>query len=159
MLLGPGEHPFPTRFAIERPDMRIEPSIYVESLLHDFKVFGGAIAVRKFEAPAELASLTENVIVNCAGLGAKALFGDPDLIPLKGQLTVLVAQPEIQYSTSGGARVQTAEPGLGIHMMPRADGIVLGGTSERDVWTYDVNESERKRIVEGHIELFNSMRG
>ena len=159
VLLGPGEHPFPTRFAIERPDMRIEPSIYVESLLHDFKVFGGAIAVRKFEAPAELASLTENVIVNCAGLGAKALFGDPDLIPLKGQLTVLVAQPEIQYSTSGGARVQTAEPGLGIHMMPRADGIVLGGTSERDVWTYDVNESERKRIVEGHIELFSSMRG
>jgi hypothetical protein len=26
------------------------------------------------------------------------------------------------------------------------------------VWTYDVNEGERKRIVEGHIELFNSMR-
>ena len=119
------------------------------------RVFGGQIVVRRFESPKEVAALPENVVVNCAGLGAKALFADPDLIPLKGQLTVLVAQPEIQYSTSGGARVQTAEPGLGIHMMPRADGIVLGGTSERDVWTYDVNEAERKRIVEGHIELFN----
>jgi D-amino-acid oxidase len=158
VLLGPGEHPFPTRFAIERPEMRIEPSIYLEALLHDVKVFGGQIVVRRFESPKELAALPENVIVNCAGLGAKALFGDSDLMPLKGQLTVLVAQPEIQYSTSGGARVQTAEPGLGIHMMPRADGIILGGTSERDVWTYDVNEAERKRIVEGHIELFNSMR-
>jgi glycine/D-amino acid oxidase-like deaminating enzyme len=158
VLLGPGEHPFPTRFAIERPEMRIEPSIYLEALLHDVKMFGGQIVVRRFESPKEVAALPENVIVNCAGLGAKALFGDPDLIPLKGQLTVLVAQPEIQYSTSGGARVQTAEPGLGIHMMPRADGIILGGTSERDVWTYDVNEAERKRIVEGHIELFNSMR-
>jgi D-amino-acid oxidase len=158
VLLGPGEHPFPTRFAIERPEMRIEPSIYLEALLHDFKAFGGRIVVRRFESPKEVAALPENVIVNCAGLGAKALFGDPDLIPLKGQLTVIVAQPEIQYSTSGGARVQTAEPGLGIHMMPRADGIILGGTSERDVWTYDVNEAERKRIVEGHIELFNSMR-
>jgi glycine/D-amino acid oxidase-like deaminating enzyme len=158
VLLGPGEHPFPTRFAIERPEMRIEPSIYLEALLHDVKVFGGQIVVRKFESPKELSALPENVIVNCTGLGAKALFGDPDLIPLKGQLTVLVAQPEIQYSTSGGARVQTAEPGLGIHMMPRADGIILGGTSERDVWTYDVNEAERKRIVEGHIELFGAMR-
>jgi hypothetical protein len=158
VLLGPGEHPFPTRFAIERPEMRIEPSIYLEALLHDVKVFGGQIVVRKFESPNELSALPENVIVNCTGLGAKALFGDPDLIPLKGQLTVLVAQPEIQYSTSGGARVQTAEPGLGIHMMPRADGIILGGTSERDVWTYDVNEAERKRIVEGHIELFGAMR-
>ena len=44
----------------------------------------------------EIAALPENVVVNCTGLGAKALFGDPDLIPLKGQLTVLVAQPEIQ---------------------------------------------------------------
>jgi glycine/D-amino acid oxidase-like deaminating enzyme len=158
VLLGPGEHPFPTRFAIERPDMRIEPSTYLEALLHDFRIFGGQFVVRRFESPKEVASLPESVVVNCTGLGAKALFADPDLIPLKGQLTVLVAQPEIQYSTSGGASVRTAEPGLGIHMMPRADGIVLGGTSERDVWTYDVNEAERKRIVEGHIELFNAMR-
>jgi glycine/D-amino acid oxidase-like deaminating enzyme len=158
VLLGPGEHPFPTRFAIERPDMRIEPSIYLEALLHDFRIFGGQVVVRRFESPKEVASLPESVVVNCTGLGAKALFADPDLIPLKGQLTVLVAQPEIRYSTSGGASVRTAEPGLGIHMMPRADGIVLGGTSERDVWTYDVNEAERKRIVEGHIELFNAMR-
>jgi glycine/D-amino acid oxidase-like deaminating enzyme len=158
VLLGPGEHPFPTQFVIERPEMRIEPSIYLETLVHDFRTFGGQIVVRRFESPKELASLPESVVVNCTGLGAKALFGDADLIPLKGQLTVLVAQPEIQYSTSGGARVRTAEPGLGIHMMPRADGIVLGGTSERDVWTYDVNEAERKRIVEGHIELFNAMR-
>jgi hypothetical protein len=86
------------------------------------------------------------------------LFGDPDLIPLKGQLTVLVPQPEIQYSTSGGVSVRTAEPGIGIHMMPRSDGIILGGTAERDVWTSDVNEAERKRIVDGHIELFSAMR-
>ena len=58
----------------------------------------------------------------------------------------------------GGSTVRSSEPGLGIHMMPRSDGIILGGTSERDIWTFDVNESERKRIVEGHIELFNSMK-
>ncbi|MCC7125998.1 MAG: FAD-dependent oxidoreductase [Acidobacteria bacterium] len=159
VLLGPGEHPFPTTYAIERPEMRIEPSIYLEALLRDARIFGATIVVRKFESARELAALPQGVIVNCTGLGAKALFGDPDLIPLKGQLTVLLPQPEVQYSTSGGARVQTAEPGLGIHMMPRADGIILGGTSERDIWTFDVNEKERQRIVNGHIELFNSMKG
>ena len=159
LLLGPGEHPFPSKFAIERPEMRIEPSIYLEALLADFRIFGGTIVVRKFESVTQIATLAEGLVVNCTGLGAKALFGDPDLIPLKGQLTVLVPQPEIQYSTSGGSTVRSSEPGLGIHMMPRSDGIILGGTSERDIWTFDVNEPERKRIVEGHIELFNSMKG
>lgn len=158
VVLGPGEHPFPTRFAVQRPEIRIEPSIYLEALLADFRQFRGRIVVRRFETPAEIAALPEPLIVNCTGLGAKALFSDADLIPLKGQLTVLVPQPEVQYSTSGGVAVRTAEPGIGIHMMPRSDGIILGGTSERDVWTMDVNEEERKRIVEGHIELFNSMK-
>ena len=39
-------------------------------------------------------------------------------------------------------------------MMPRTDGIVLGGTSLRDDWSLDVEETERKRVVDLHIELF-----
>lgn len=158
VLLGPGEHPFPTRYAIARPEMRIEPSIYLDALLTDVRLAGGQIVVKTFETPADVAALPETVVVNCTGLGTKTLFGDADLIPLKGQLTVLLPQPEVQFSTSGGVSVRTADPGIGIHMMPRSDGIILGGTSERDVWTTDVNEAERTRIVEGHIELFNAMR-
>ena len=60
----------------------------------------------------------------------------------------------MNYSTNGGVRITTAEPGIGIHMMPRHDGIVLGGTSERDVWTLDINDAERNRVVEGHMQLF-----
>jgi hypothetical protein len=44
-------------------------------------------------------------------------------------------------------------------MMPRSDGIILGGTSLRDNWSLDIEEAERKRVVDLHIELFNSMRG
>lgn len=157
-ILGPGEHPFPTRYAIERPEMRIEPSIYLDALMNDFLAWGGNVVIRKFETPAEVAALQEGVIVNCTGLGAKALFNDPELVPLKGQLTVLVPQPEIAYSTNGGARAPaTPEAGF-VHMMPRRDGIVLGGTSLRDDWSLEVNDQERRRIVEAHIELFNSMR-
>lgn len=158
VILQSGEHPFPTRFAIEREEMRIEPSIYLDALMSDFLDWGGKVVIRKFETPQDVAGLSENVIINCTGLGSKALFNDAELVPLKGQLTVLVPQSEVNYSTSGGARPPvTPEAGF-IHMMPRSDGIVLGGTSIRDDWSLEVNEEERKRIVEAHIFLFESMR-
>jgi D-amino-acid oxidase len=159
VLLQPGEHPFPTKYAIERPEMRIEPSIYLDALMNDFLLWGGKVVIRKFDTPADVTTLRENVIINCTGLGSKALFNDAELTPLKGQLTILVPQPEIAYSTSGGARAPvTPEAGF-IHMMPRSDGIVLGGTSIRDDWSLTINDEERKRIVDTHIDLFNLMRG
>ncbi len=158
LLLQPGEHPFPTKFAIERTEMRIEPSIYLDALMDDFLLWGGKVVIRKFETPADVAALNENVIINCTGLGSKALFNDPELMPLKGQLTVLMPQSEITYATSGGARAPVTPDAGFIHMMPRSDGIVLGGTSIRDDWSLEVNEKERQRIVETHIDLFNSMR-
>ncbi len=154
VLLQPGEHPFPATYAIERPGMRIEPSIYLDALMRDVVSFGGRIAIRTFDSPRDLMTVPEPIVVNCTGLGSKALFGDSELVPLKGQLTVLVPQPEVTYGTAGGARSRGAAPDPGIHMMPRADGIVLGGTYEPDVWTMEVNESERQRIVTGHMELF-----
>ena len=83
--------------------------------------------------------------MNCTGLGAKTLFGDEELVPVKGQLTVLVPQAEVTYSAGG--------------MMPRSDGIVLGHVSQRGVWSLDVDEGERKRVVEAAIAFFGRMRG
>jgi D-amino-acid oxidase len=159
VLLQPGEHPFPTKYAIERPEMRIEPSIYLDALMNDFLLWGGKVRIRKFETPRDVTTLSENLIINCTGLGSKALFNDPELMPLKGQLVVLVPQPEVAYSTSGGAHAPVTPDAGFIHMMPRSDGIVLGGTSIRDDWSLTVNEDERRRVVDTHIELFNSMRG
>jgi D-amino-acid oxidase len=155
VFYGPGEHPFPFRYAIERPDMRIEPSIYLDALVADVIAHGGSIVIRKFDTAHELSSLEEPVIVNCTGLGAKALFNDSGLMPLKGQLIVLIPQNEVTYSTNGGVR--ESPPGVFVHMMPRRDGIVLGGTSERDVWTTEVNDAERRRVVDGHKTLFDAM--
>ena len=42
--------------------------------------------------------------------------------------------------------------------MPRSDGIILGGTTERGVWDLEPNEEARRRIVDGHVELFSAMR-
>lgn len=157
VVLGPGEHPFQTRYCVERDEMRIEPSIYLDALMTDFLNWGGKVVIRKFASPAEIAALGENVIVNCTGLGAKEIFKDPELMPLKGQLVVLIPQPEITYGTSGIGRQLPPDSGF-VHMMPRSDGIILGGTSIRDNWSLDVEENERKRVVDLHIEFFNSMR-
>lgn len=157
VLLQPGEHNFPTRYAVERTEMRIEPSIYLDALMNDFLLWGGKVVIRKFDTPRDIAALAENVIVNCTGLGAKAIFNDPELMPLKGMLVVLMPQPEITYATNGNGRPTAPEAGF-IHMMPRSDGIILGGTSQRDVWTMDVDEKERSRVVDAHIDLFNTMR-
>ena len=156
-VLQPGEHPFPTKYAIRSPQIRIEPSIYLENLVRDFTLWGGRIVLRKFDTPRELASLREPIVVNCTGLGARELFGDQELIPLKGQLTVMVPQPDVNYHTNG-PNLQQRPGSLGIHMMARSDGIVLGGTSQRDVWTLDPDEDERKRVVDSHIAVFSAMK-
>jgi D-amino-acid oxidase len=158
VILGPGEHPFASQYAIQRPELRFEPSIYLDALMLDVVAFGGKIRIRKFETPADLMALDESLIVNCTGLGSKTLFGDRDLVPLKGQLVVLIPQEEVNYGTNGGVRIATAEPGIGIHMMPRRDGIILGGTSQRDIWALEPDEAERRRVVEGHMQLFASFK-
>jgi len=138
-LLQPGEHPFTTTYAVERTEMRIEPNIYRDAVMHDFVAFGGRIIIRQFRTPADVAALPENVVVNCTGLGAKLLFGDEELVPLKGLLVILAPQDEVNYSTNGGVNIPPTQRGLFIHMMPRRDGIVLGGTSERGVATPDIS--------------------
>jgi D-amino-acid oxidase len=158
VVFGPGEHPFPMKYAIRRPVIRIEPSIYLDALVRDFLLFGGRIVIRKFDTPRDLMSISEPVIINCTGLGSQMLFGDQELIPLKGQLTHFVPQPEINYQTATDIRNPGLRGAIGIHMMPRSDGIALGGTSERGVWTPEPNEEARKEIVNQHIQLFTAMR-
>ena len=156
-VFGPGEHPFPTKYAVEQATMRFEPSIYLDALIRDFLMFGGHIVIRKFDTPRDLMSLNEPLVVNCTGLGSRSLFSDDEVIPIKGQLTHFVPQPEINYQTNGGG-ITPAPGGFGIHMMPRRDGIALGGTQERNVWTLEPNEEARQRVVGDHIKLFTSMR-
>jgi glycine/D-amino acid oxidase-like deaminating enzyme len=143
VVLGPGEHPFPSRFAIWRRQMRIEPSIYLDALVRDFRLFGGRVVIRQFDTPRDLMGLGESLLVNCTGLGARDLFGDDTMTPVKGQLTVLVPQPEVTYAC---------------RTMPRSDGIALGTTQERGVATLEPNEAAQTRIVDACIKFYSAMR-
>jgi D-amino-acid oxidase len=154
-VLGPGEHPFPTKYAIRTSSLAIEPSIYLDKLVADFLLFGGKIVIRKFDTPRDLMSLPQSIIVNCTGLGSKTLFQDFQLVPIKGQLTFCIPQPEVRYRAFGRLPNST----VAASMSPRSDGIVIGNMMERGNWSLDPNPQVRQQNVNVAVALFAAMRG
>lgn len=148
-VLPPGRNPFPGRFAQRLYTMMIEPSVYLPALLGDFRGAGGRLVIRDFVDQDAVTQLDEPVVLNCTGLGARQLFGDAELMPIKGQLVFLVPQPEIQYATIGDR----------LYMFPRRDGILLGGTFERGVWSLEPDPAQTDRILRQHAEVFDRMSG
>jgi glycine/D-amino acid oxidase-like deaminating enzyme len=98
----------------------------------------------------QLLTLRQPLLFNCTGLGARALFGDEELIPIRGQLSFLLPQPEVDYMTIGPSN---------IYMFPRQDGILLGGTHDRGEWSTDVDAAAKDRVLRENGALFAGMRG
>lgn len=145
---GPGEHRFPANHVRRFHTMLIEPAVYLESLLEDIRIAGARIVIREFSQAAEILQLPERVLFNCSGLGAAGLFGDPELIPIKGQLSVLLPQPGVDYNLISGDS----------YMFPRSDGIVLGGTYQRGQWDATPNAETSARLLRDHRNLFEAMK-
>ena len=127
--------------------MMIQTPLYLQALLRDFYNAGGKLVVKEFHSREEVMRLREPVIFNCSGLGARKLFGDEKLIPVRGQLEVLLPQPEIDYGYIG--------PG---HMFPRSDGIFLGGTFDRDDWSLEVRRDQGDGIINTHTEMMKGLK-
>jgi D-amino-acid oxidase len=146
--LAPGEHPFDLPYARRRYTMLIEPAIYLNALIRDFELAGGKIVIRSFESSSQVLGLREDLIFNCTGLGARALFGDEELMPIRGQLTFLLPQPEVDYCAIAP----------GIYMFPRRDGILLGGSFDRGDWNLQPDAAIAERILRENAALFSAMR-
>ena len=127
--------------------MLIEPSIYLSALLRDFYIAGGRVVVKEFRNRQEIARLREPVILNCTGLGSRTLFDDEELSPVRGQLEILLPQPEIDY-----CYLSTG------YMFPRRDGIILGGTWDHDDWSLAPNPEQATGILESHMEIMKGLR-
>ena len=127
--------------------MMIEPQLYLAKLLLDFYGAGGKLVVKDFKSWDEVMRLPEPVIFNCTGLGTRALFNDEKLIPARGQLEILLPQPEVDYCYLG--------PG---YMFPRTDGIVLGGTFERDNWSLEPSRETGDGILNSHSSIMNGLK-
>jgi D-amino-acid oxidase len=147
-LLRADEHPFPVANMTRYDTLYVETGRYLRQMIRDVELAGGRIAIRDFATPADVAALPERLVFNCTGLGARDLFGDTELRPIRGQLAILLPQPEIRYAFTGEAG----------YMFPRADGILLGGTFERDEWGTTPQPEAIARIIASHQRLFAGFR-
>ena len=147
-ILGRDEHPFPVGSVGLYDTLYVETGRFLRQLIRDVQTAGGRIEVRSFATPAEVAALSESLVFNCTGLGARDLFGDTGLEPVRGQLAVLLPQPEVQYALNMRAG----------YMFPRPDGILLGGTFERGEWSATTEPADIARILADLKPLFAGFR-
>ena len=129
------EHPFPVASARALPQMTFNVAEYARQLTEAFLMEGGRIVQRVFNHPSEMASLAETVVVNCTGYGARALFGDESIVPVRGQIAWLPPQPELTYALNYRA----------ISMVPRADGIVIQANGASQMVGYGVSDETPDR--------------
>lgn len=99
--LAPGDHPFGSLHVSRALTMHIEPATYLPAILMDYRLAGGRLVVRDFADLQSVRALPHALVVNCTGLGAATLFNDAEMLPIKGQLTVLAPQREVDYLTVG----------------------------------------------------------
>jgi hypothetical protein len=122
----------------------IEPPVFLARLETDLKARGVSFVQKKFTSKADVfASVTQKTIINCTGLGAMKLWNDPKMVPIKGQLAMLPAQPALQYLY-----------GQNGYMFPRADHVVIGGTFESGVNDEIPDKSVCQDLVNHIASLF-----
>jgi glycine/D-amino acid oxidase-like deaminating enzyme len=139
-------------YALQNYTMMIDPGIYLNAQLRDFYMAGGKLVVKEFGNMEDISELSAPVIMNCTGLGARMLFNDEELIPVRGQLNIILPQDEIDYSY-----VAPTYDNL-LYMFPRKNEIILGGTSEPGNWSLEPDSGETNRIIKGHTKIANTLR-
>ena len=130
--LPPGSTPFRNARVRRYSSMMFNIADYGHTLLTDFLLAGGRIQRTEFHAPSELAALPQKVVIDCTGYGARALWRDDSIVPVRGQIAWLIPQPEVDY----GVIYED------VNMLSRRDGIVLQMLEGGDMRGYgDDNET------------------
>jgi D-amino-acid oxidase len=152
--LPPGSHPFPTRYARRNSNLRFNIAGYSRQLVNDFLVEGGKIEHVEFHSPSDLTQLPQKVMINATGYGARALWNDESIVPVRGQIAWLIPQPEVNY----GVEYKS------VSILSRRDGIVVQDSGIGDMEGYnDSNEQPDRAAAESAVrvvaELYSRMTG
>jgi FAD dependent oxidoreductase len=146
---APGSHSLGPRYLRRNSLMMFNLSEYTRLLMGDFGANGGRIEIAEFRTPDDFAKIRQKTLINATGFGARALFGDRSLTPVRGQLARLIPQPEIHY-------------GLfykGVSFVPRRDGLVFQVVGDDDYYGFDdetaiADRAEAERAVTSIAGLF-----
>ncbi len=91
-------NPFAGRQTHHGQGMVFNVATYAERLTQLFLLRGGRMVRRAFADRSEVLQLAQPVVVNCMGYGARAMWGDAAMVPVRGQISWLVPQPEARYA-------------------------------------------------------------
>ena len=152
--LPPGSHPFPVKNVIRNSGLSFNVADYSRQLMNDFLIAGGKIEAAEFHVPNDLASLPQKVIVNCTGYGARALWSDESIVPVRGQIAWLIPQEGVHYGLY--------YKDLGV--LARRDGIVVQGKILDDMYGYGRTDetpdrAEAETAVQTLIDLYGRWGG
>ena len=152
VTLDPRDNPFPVAHARRAASLQFNVTEYAHVLMTDFLLAGGRFERRAFQSPSQLAELKEPVIVNCTGYGARALWKDDSVTPVRGQIAWLIPQPELHY----GFYYRN------VSVLPRRDGIVFQQVGASDAYGYGddrevADMAEAKTAVATVAELIARM--
>jgi glycine/D-amino acid oxidase-like deaminating enzyme len=123
----PGTHSLGAHYLRRNTLMMFNLSTYARMLLSDFRTNGGQIEIKEFHSPADFASLPQRTLINATGYGARALFGDQSITPIRGQLARMIPQPEVGY----GLYYKR------VSFVPRRDGLVFQVVGNDDYYGFN----------------------
>ena len=125
--LAPGTHPFGARDVQRNSQLMFNLTAYARLLMSDFLANHGRIEIAEFHSPADFAALRQNTLINATGYGARALFRDDSVIPVRGQLARTPPQADIHYALYY----------KGVGFVPRRDGGVYQVFGGSDYYGYN----------------------
>lgn len=129
----------------------IDPTLYLPALLDDLRAGGAELRLSGCDTLDDVLALEADVVVNCTGIGARALFGDDSVVPIKGQLVHLAPDPSLDFML-----IDTAS---GCYMFPRPTSTVLGGSFIPGDWSLDPDPLITHRILTRNVQLLPRLAG
>jgi glycine/D-amino acid oxidase-like deaminating enzyme len=123
----PGSHQFGARHLSRNALMMFNLTAYARLLMSDFLTHGGKLEIAEFRTPADFASLRQKTLINATGFGARALFGDRSVTPVRGQLARMIPQTDIHYALFY----------KDVTFIPRRDGLVFQVIGENDYYGFN----------------------
>lgn len=121
----------------------IDPTIALRYLAGQVEKVDGSSIKRPYRKINDLQQFVdhtpEEIVINCAGLGARELNNDPEIQPMRGQIAVMKYMPENDSSILGSD---------GYYIFPRTSGeLILGGTTELGEEDEVTDEATIERII------------
>lgn len=130
----------------------VEMPVYLDWLVGRLTELGGTLTRLTLSGLAPTGEGGADVVVACAGLGARLFADDRSVVPVRGQV-VLVRQVGLREWWLDTAGVSPT------YVVPRASDIVVGGTDEHGEWSRTPDPDTARDILDRAAALVPELRG